>query len=144
MKSGAKDLFFSFLGSKYQMMREGMIELYLSHNVSEEDEVIWIEELFQSLHFRLQRDLNDLDALHQMTCLIECHCLVEHVRKLYDLLWGNAKSITHAQEVAISIGRIIHFLKDLPKDRKAKEYIKMLEDLESQLSQAQCRSLGDY
>lgn len=120
------------------MMREGMIELYLSHNISEEDEVIWIEELFQSLHFRLQRNPNDLDALHQMTCLIECHCLVEYVPKLYDLLWGNANSITHAQEVAISIGRIIHFLKDLPKDREAKEYIKMLEDLESQLSQAQC------
>ena len=40
------------------MMREGMIELYLSHNISEEDEVIWIEELFQSLHFRLQRNPN--------------------------------------------------------------------------------------
>ena len=46
MKSGAKDLFFSFLGSKYQMMREGVIELYVSYNVSEKDEVIWIEELF--------------------------------------------------------------------------------------------------
>lgn len=126
------------------MMREGMIELYLSHNISVEDEVIWIEELFQSLHFRLQRNPNDLEALHQMTYLIECHCLVEHVPMLYDLLWGNANSITHAQEVAISIGRIIHFLKDLPKDREAKEYIKMLEDLESQLSQAQSRSLGDY
>ena len=129
MKSGAKDLFFSFLGSKYQMMREGVIELYLSYNVSEKDEVIWIEELFQSLHFRLQRNPSDLDALHQMTCLIECHCLVEHVPKLYDLLWGNAKSITHPQEFAISIGRIINFLKDLPKDRKSKEYIKMFEDL---------------
>ena len=129
MKSGAKDLFFSFLGSKYQMMREGMIELYLSHDVSEEDEVIWIEELFQSLHFRLQRNPNDLDALHQMTCLIECHCLVEGVPKLYDLLWGNVKSITHPQEFAVSIGRIINFLKDLPKDRKSKEYIKMFEDL---------------
>ena len=129
MKSEAKDLFFSFLGSKYQMMREGVIELYLSYNVSEKDEVIWIEELFQSLHFRLQRNPNDLDALHQMTCLIECHCLVEGVPKLYDLLWGNAKSITHPQEFAVSIGRIISFLKDLPKGRKSKEYIKMFEDL---------------
>ena len=126
MKSDAKDLFFSFLGSKYQMMREGVIELYLSYNVSEKDEVIWIEELFQSLYSRLQCNLNDLN---QMTCLIECHCLVEGVPKLYDLLWGNAKSITHPQEFAVSIGRIINFLKDLPKDRKSKEYIKMFEDL---------------
>lgn len=129
MKSDAKDLFFSFLGSKYQMMREGVIEVYLSYNVSEKDEVIWIEELFQSLYSRLQYNLNDLNALHQMVCLIECHCLVEGVPKLYDLLWGNAKSITHPQKFAISIGRIIHFLKDLPKDRKPKEYIKMFEDL---------------
>ena len=129
MKSGAKDLFFSFLGSKYQMMREGVIELYLSYNVSEKDEVIWIEELFQSLYSRLQYNLNDLNALHQMICLIECHCLVEGVPKLYDLLWGNVKSITHPQELAVSIGRIINFLKDLPKDRKSKEYIKMFEDL---------------
>ena len=126
------------------MMREGVIELYLSYNVSEEKEMTWIEELFQSLYIRLQRNINDLNALYQITYLIESHCMVEHVPKLCDLLWGNANSITHAQEVAISIGRIIHFLKDLPKDRKAKEYIKMLEDLESQLSQAQCRSLGDY
>ena len=129
MKSCAKDLFFSFLGSKYQMMREGVIELYLSYNVSEEKEMTWIEELFQSLYSRLQCNLNDLNALHQMTCLIECHCLVEGVPKLYDLLWGNAKSITHPQEFAVSIGRIINFLKDLPKDRKSKEYIKMFEDL---------------
>ena len=129
MKSGAKDLFISFLGSKYQMMREGVIELYLSYNVSEKDEVIWIEELFQSLYSRLQYNLNDLNALHQMICLIECHCLVEGVPKLYDLLWGNAKSITHPQEFTISIGRIINFLEDLPKDRKPKEYIKMFEDL---------------
>lgn len=129
MKSGAKDLFFSFWGSKYQMMREGVIELYLSYNVSEKDEVIWIEELFQSLYSRLQYNLNDLNALHQLICLIECHCLVEGVPKLYDLLWGNVKSITHPQELAVSIGRIINFLKDLPKDRKSKEYIKMFEDL---------------
>lgn len=129
MKSGAKDLFFSFWGSKYQMMREGVIELYLSYNVSEKDEVIWIEELFQSLYSRLQYNLNDLNALHQMICLIECHCLVEGVPKLYDLLWGNVKSITHPQELAVSIGRIINFLKDLPKGRKSKEYIKMFEDL---------------
>ena len=129
MKSGAKDLFISFLGSKYQMMREGVIELYVSYNVSEKDEVIWIEELFQSLYSRLQCNLNDLNALHQMIYLIECHCLVEGVPKLYDLLWGNAKSITHPQEFAVSIGRIISFLKDLPKGRKSKEYIKMFEDL---------------
>ena len=129
MKSGAKDLFISFLGSKYQMMREGVIELYVSYNVSEKDEVIWIEELFQSLYSRLQYNLNDLNALHQLICLIECHCLVEGVPKLYDLLWGNAKSITHPQEFAVSIGRIINFLKDLPKGRKSKEYIKMFEDL---------------
>ena len=129
MKSGAKDLFISFLGSKYQMMREGVIELYLSYNVSEKDEVIWIEELFQSLYSRLQYNLNDLNALHQLICLIECHCLVEGVPKLYDLLWGNVKSITHPQEFAVSIGRIINFLKDLPKGRKSKEYIKMFEDL---------------
>jgi hypothetical protein len=129
MKSGAKDLFISFLGSKYQMMREGVIKLYVSYNVSEKDEVIWIEELFQSLYSRLQYNLNDLNALHQLICLIECHCLVEGVPKLYDLLWGNVKSITHPQELAVSIGRIINFLKDLPKDRKSKEYIKMFEDL---------------
>ena len=129
MKSGAKDLFISFLGSKYQMMREGVIELYLSYNVSEKDEAIWIEELFQSLYSRLQYNLNDLNALHQLICLIECHCLVEGVPKLYDLLWGNVKSITHPQEFAVSIGRIINFLKDLPKGRKSKEYIKMFEDL---------------
>ena len=64
-----------------------------------------------------------------MIYLIECHCLVEGVPKLYDLLWGNAKSITHPQEFAVSIGRIISFLKDLPKGRKSKEYIKMFEDL---------------
>ena len=129
MKSGAKDLFISFLGSKYQMMREGVIELYVSYNVSEKDEVIWIEELFQSLYSRLLYNLNDLNALHQLICLIECHCLVEGVPKLYDLLWGNVKSITHPQEFAVSIGRIISFLKDLPKGRKSKEYIKMFEDL---------------
>ncbi len=135
MKSSAKELFVSFLGSKYQMMREGVIELYLSYNVSEEKEMTWIEELFQSLYIRLQRNINDLNALYQITYLIECHCMVEHVPKLYDLLWGNANSIIHAQEVAVSLGRIIPFLKDLPKASTGKEYIKMLESLKYELSQ---------
>ena len=39
MKSSAKELFFSFLGSKYQMMREGVIERYLSYSVSKEEEM---------------------------------------------------------------------------------------------------------
>ena len=39
------------------MMREGVIELYLSYNVSEEKEMTWIEELFQSLYIRLQRNI---------------------------------------------------------------------------------------
>ena len=135
MKSSAKDLFFSFLGSKYQMMREGVIELYLSYNVSEEKEMTWIEELFQSLYICLQRNINDLNALYQITYLIESHCMVEHVPKLCDLLWGNANSITHAQEVAISLGRIIHFLKALPKAPTGKVRIKMLESLKYELSQ---------
>lgn len=117
------------------MMREGVIELYLSYNVSEEKEMTWIEELFQSLYIRLQRNINDLNALHQMTYLIECHGMVEHVQKLYDLLWGNANSIIHAQEVAVSLGRIIPFLKALPKVSTGKEYIKMLESLKYELSQ---------
>ena len=115
------------------MMREGVIELYLSYNVSEEKEKTWIEELFQSLYIRLQRNINDLNALHQMTYLIECHGMV--VPKLYDLLWGNANSIIHAQEVAVSLGRIIPFLKALPKASTGKEYIKMLESLKYELSQ---------
>lgn len=117
------------------MMREGLIEQYLSYNVSEEEEAIWIEELFQSLYIRLQRNLNDLNALYQITYLIECHCMVDHVPKLYDLLWENANSITHAAEVAISLGRIVHFLKALPKASISNEYIKMLEVLEDELSQ---------
>ena len=135
MKSSAKELFLSFLGSKYQMMREGVIERYLSYNVSKEEEMTWIEELFQSLYIRLQRNINDLNALHQMTYLIECHDMVEHVSKLYDLLWGNTNSITHAQEVAISLGRIIHILKAMPKASTGKEYFKMLESLKYKLSQ---------
>ena len=55
------------------MMREGVIELYLSYNVSEEKEMTWIEELFQSLYIRLQRNINDLNALYQITYLIESH-----------------------------------------------------------------------
>ena len=117
------------------MMREGVIERYLSYNVSKEEEGIWLEELFQSLYIRLQRNINDLNALHQITYLIECHCMVEHVPKLYDLLWGNANSITHAQEVAISLERIILFLKAMPKASTGKEYIKMLESLKYELSQ---------
>ena len=78
MKSSAKELFVSFLGSKYQMTREGVIERYLSYNVSKEEEMTWIEELFQSLYIRLQRNINDLNALPQITYLIECHCMVEH------------------------------------------------------------------
>ena len=78
MKSSAKELFLSFLGSKYQMMREGVIERYLSYNVSKEEEMTWIEELFQSLYIRLQRNINDLNTLHQITYLIECHGMVEH------------------------------------------------------------------
>ena len=91
MKSGAKDLFFSFLGSKYQMMREGVIELYLSYNVSEKDEVIWIEELFQSLYSRLQYNLNDLNVFTSADMLIECHCLVEGVPKRLRLAYGESE-----------------------------------------------------
>lgn len=60
------------------MMREGVIERYLSYNVSKEEEMTWIEELFQSLYIRLQRNINDLNTLHQITYLIECHGMVEH------------------------------------------------------------------
>ena len=67
----AKEIFNSFNGSKYEMMREGIVKEYLNYNVPKEIEHQWIDELFYEKHNTL--NINNNDSLISMAAFIVIH-----------------------------------------------------------------------
>lgn len=76
----AKELFYNYDGSKYQMAREEVVHKYMSYNVPRDIEIQWIYEMFDEYYKFL--NINNINSLLQMTSFISMHTHVI-LNKLY-------------------------------------------------------------
>lgn len=67
----AKELFFTYGGSKYQMAREEVVHKYMSYNIPKEIELQWLNEMFDNDYSQL--NINDIDSLLNISSFITMH-----------------------------------------------------------------------
>lgn len=67
----AKELFYNYDGNKGEMMKEELLEEYLSYNISHEMEQYWIDDLFFEKYRQL--DINDANSLIVMSSLMNLY-----------------------------------------------------------------------
>jgi hypothetical protein len=67
-KKGAKELYQRYQGSKFQMMRDGFYQEYLTYNISTEEEDKWLKELVMTNVDKL--DINDIDSFSELGLLL--------------------------------------------------------------------------
>lgn len=89
MVDRAKELFFNYLGSKYQMMRDEVVSEYLSYKIPQTVEETWIENLFATFYNNLKFNINDHNSLFKLFYLIECHELTDKLNLVYELISHN-------------------------------------------------------
>jgi hypothetical protein len=80
----AKELYYRYGGSSYQMFRGGVIEEYESYNISKDIENIWLNELFDKGFEQL--DINDFNTAYPLWHTIETHCSANNLKRFIDFL----------------------------------------------------------
>jgi hypothetical protein len=112
----AKELFDSFDGSKYEMMREDVVKEYLSYNVPKEVECQWIDDLFFEKYNQL--NINDNNSLISMAAFIVIHskylCNKLHLIEVY--IATNYHNDLNKKGTEILIDTILEQLYKMNKD----------------------------
>jgi len=65
----AKELYFEYSSSKYQVMRSGFSQEYYSYNISKEQEKLWLEELIKQEIGKL--DINNAETLFPLSYILK-------------------------------------------------------------------------
>ncbi|MFV0539451.1 MAG: hypothetical protein ACK5M3_19100 [Dysgonomonas sp.] len=104
----AKDMFFYYGGSKYQMMRDDLIDEYLSYKIPKDVEKKWVEEMFYQ-DFR-NLDINDNNLLLNISQLIFVHSLIDKLDLVYNFVVSNLDKIENKENVSTFIYRILDTL----------------------------------
>lgn len=109
--SRAKEIYFTYSGSKFQMMRDGVSAEYHSYQVPDELEKEWLVELIKRELDRL--DINNADSLFPLWYVIETNCKSEYVENIIEFIEINKTGVQSelnlarfAQKVLVTIDRL--------------------------------------
>jgi hypothetical protein len=83
----AKEIFFQYSGSKFQMMRDGIYEDYIKYNISQQQEEDWLNQLLEGNIIQL--DINNTATLFPMWYTILSHCKSLFIGKIIDFIYTN-------------------------------------------------------
>jgi hypothetical protein len=80
--SRAKEIYFTYASSKFQMMRDGLLHEYSQYDVSRDLEEEWLTEL---LHKEINKlNINDSESLFPLWYIIEINCKIDYLEKLIE------------------------------------------------------------
>lgn len=114
----AKEIFDNYAGSKFQMMREGVIKEYEQYNVSPELESQWLNELVE-IEFK-KLDINDFNTFFPLSYIIQHHTLTDQISRVRGFIAENMEKAQSADTVNLFINKVISILSD-PSNIKFQE-----------------------
>jgi len=106
--SGAKTIYFNYTGSKFQMMRDGIIDEYRSYNISEELEKQWLEELINDEFNNLE--FGDYNTSFRLFYTIQHHGLTEYFDRLAEFITANARISTERYKALVYIDKTLDII----------------------------------
>lgn len=83
----AKEIYFQYSSSKFQMMRDGLFEEYSTFNISESQEKVWLEEMINNEVNNLS--IENTNTLFPLWYIIETNCYVSIYFQLIDWFVDN-------------------------------------------------------
>jgi hypothetical protein len=133
----AKKIFFDFGTSKFQMMRESVLEEYQSYGITDEQEKEWLMELLEKELNRF--DINDNNSFFPLWFIIETNCNTEYLQKLLTLIDNKFPTCTN-QYYTLQLGQtIFKLLFECSKNKQALSRqlkLRCLTTVENLISQA--------
>jgi hypothetical protein len=89
--SRAKEIFFTYSSSKFQMMRDGFSEEYYLYQVPIDIEKQWLIELIKRELHKL--NINNSDSLFPITYIFETNCNIEYIKDIIDFIENNLDKV---------------------------------------------------
>jgi len=89
----AKEIYFQYSSSKFQMMRDGLFEEYSTFNISESQEKVWLEEMINNEINKLS--LENSNTLFPLWYIIETNCYVSIYFRLIDWFVDNKNNYSN-------------------------------------------------
>lgn len=83
----AKEIYFKYCGSKFQMMRDGVNHEYIQYQISEAQEKEWLIELIEKNIDQL--NINNKDSLYPLWYIIVTHCASTYIERIIDFIYAN-------------------------------------------------------
>ncbi|MCF6142520.1 hypothetical protein L1S34_14605 [Flavobacterium sp. K77] len=89
--SRAKEIFFTYTSSKFQMMRDGFSTEYYSYKISEDLEAEWLIELINRELNKL--DINNVHSLFPLWYILESNCNIEYFKDIIKFVENNKHKV---------------------------------------------------
>jgi hypothetical protein len=115
----AKKIFDDFHGRKYHMMHDGVIDEYLSYNISDRMEKEWLKELMENLFKKL--DIHNEQTISVFSDVIWAHSSFENIDKLLSFFESNIDNVANQYDMLLYGETIFHLVKDLSFLDKTKQ-----------------------
>jgi hypothetical protein len=118
MENKAKEIFNKYSGSKFQMMRDGVLTEYDKYEITIETEKTWLSELI-SKEFN-QLDINSIDTFFPLWYIIQHHALTNHFDRISDFIISNSKNEESINGAELFIDKVLNVLGNWNTDTKEK------------------------
>lgn len=126
----AKELFFNYGSSKFQMLRDGFYNEYIGYGISKEQEEQWLTELIVQELRKL--DINNAFTLFPLWYILESNLLHEPINRILDFTENNMSEIENIDNALQFLERISNTIERISEGRKSENlnlsrYINRLE-----------------
>ena len=107
----AKEIFFKYATSTFQMMRDGLHAEYSSYNVSKEQEMLWTNELIDREIKNL--NINDKTTLFPLSYVLQTNCMTTPLDKIIDFILDNVAKADNSDKILAFIEKTHDILDSL-------------------------------
>jgi len=118
MKNRAKEIYSTYSGSKFQMMRDGVLKEYESLNIPLETENTWLQEIVSQEFSRL--DIKSIDTFFPLWYIIEHHALSNCFDRLAYFIVSNSKDEESKNGAKLFLDKVLNILENWNTDTKDK------------------------
>lgn len=118
MENKAKEIFNRYSGSKFQMMRDGVLIEYEKYEITIETEKTWLSELISKEFNQLY--INSIDTFFPLWYIIQHHALTNHFDRISDFIISNSKNEESINGAKLFIDKVLNVLGNWNTDTKEK------------------------
>jgi hypothetical protein len=106
----AKELYFNYLGNKFQMMRDGVSEEYYKYDITEIQEKEWMDEIFDNELKKM--NINDVNSFSSIYLILRFSSQIinQNLQKVTGFVMKNECNVTDTIKFLIFSQKIIEII----------------------------------